>query len=79
MIVLKGLKGKPVAAPCTGHQSSQAPYCQWRDQFLADAPKAFEVHEQSQREARLARENARLKPLVGGPTLGRNKSDGALG
>jgi hypothetical protein len=31
--------------------------------------EAFEVHEQSQREARLARENARLKTLVGELTL----------
>jgi hypothetical protein len=65
MIVLEGLKGKPVAALCPEHQISQAPYDQWRDQFLAHASKAFEVHEQSQRDARLARENARLKTLVG--------------
>ena len=55
MIVLEGLKGKPVAELCAEHQISQAQYYQWRDQFLAHAPKAFEVHEQSQREARLAR------------------------
>ena len=69
VIVLEGLKGKPVAELCTEHQISQAQYYQWRDQFLAHAPKAFEVHEQSQREARLARENARLKTLVEELTL----------
>jgi transposase-like protein len=69
MIVLEGLKGKPVAELCNEHQLSQAQYYQWRDQFLAHAAKAFEVHEQSQREARLARENARLKTLVGELTL----------
>ncbi|HSF33132.1 MAG TPA: IS3 family transposase [Candidatus Tectomicrobia bacterium] len=47
----------------------QAQYYQWRDQFLAHAPKASEVHEQSQREARLARENAKFKTLVGELTL----------
>jgi hypothetical protein len=46
---------------------------------LAHAPKAFEVHEQSQREARLARENARLKTLVGELTLELKKSDEVLG
>jgi transposase-like protein len=61
MIVIEGLKGKPGAELCNEHQISQAQYYQWRDQFLAHAPKAFEVHEQRQREARLARENTRLK------------------
>jgi hypothetical protein len=79
MIVIEGLKGKPVAERCTAHQISQAPYDQWRDQFLAHAPKAVEVHEQSQREARLARENARLKTLVGELSLERKKSDEARG
>jgi Transposase len=69
MIGLEGLKGKPVAELCHAHQISQAPYDQWRDQLMAHAPKAFEVHEQSQREARLARENTRLKTLVGALTL----------
>jgi transposase-like protein len=69
MIVIEGLKSKPVAELCTEHQIGQAPYYQWRDQFLAHAPKAFEVHAQSQRAARLARENARLKTFVGELTL----------
>jgi hypothetical protein len=42
-------------------------------------PKAFEVNEQSQREARLARENAWLKTLVGELTLELKKSDEVLG
>jgi transposase-like protein len=79
MIVIEGLKGKPVAELCTKHQISQAQYYQWRDQFLAHAPKAFEVHEQSQRAARLAREHARLKTLVGELTLELKKSDEVLG
>jgi transposase-like protein len=79
MIVLEGLKGKPVAELCNEHQLSQAQYYQWRDQFLAHAAKAFEVHEQSQREARLTQENARLKTLVGELTLELKKSDEAFG
>jgi transposase len=79
MIVLKGLKGKPVAELCAEHQLSQAQYYQWRDQFLAHAPKAFEVHQQSQCEARLARENARLKTLVGELAWELKKSDEVLG
>jgi transposase-like protein len=41
MIVLEGLKGKPVAELCTEHQISQAQCDQWRAQFLAHAPKAL--------------------------------------
>jgi transposase-like protein len=65
MIMLEGLKGKPVAELCNEHQISQARYYQWRDQFLAHAAKDFEVHHDHQKEARLERENARLKTLVG--------------
>jgi transposase-like protein len=79
MIVLEGLKGKPVAELCHEHQISQAQYDQWRAPFLVHAAKAFEVHEQSQREARLARENARFKTLVGELTLELKKSDEVLG
>jgi transposase-like protein len=79
MIVLEGLKGKPVAELCNEQQISQAQYYQWRDQFLAHAAKAFEVHEQSQREARLMKENARLKTLVGELTLELKKSDEMFG
>ena len=79
MIVLKGLKGKPVAELCHEHQISQAQSYQWRDQFLAHAGQAFEVHEHSQREARLVRENVRLKAFVGELTLELNKSDELLG
>jgi hypothetical protein len=68
-----------VAELCAEPQISQAQYYQWSDQFLANAPKAFEVHEQSQREARLARENTRLKTLVGELTLELKKSDEVLG
>jgi hypothetical protein len=70
MIVLEGLKGESVVELCTEHQISQAQDSQWREQLLAHAAKAFEVQEQSQREARLARESTRLKTLVGELTLG---------
>jgi hypothetical protein len=47
------------------HQINQSPYDQWRDQFLANASTAFEVHQDAQKDARLARENAQVKTLVG--------------
>lgn len=75
LIVLQGLKGKPIAELCSEHQISQAQYYQWRDQFLANASKAFESHQQSQKEQHLERENARLKNLVGELTLELKKND----
>jgi transposase-like protein len=75
VIGLQGLKGKAVAELCTEHQISQAQYYQWRDQFLAHAGQAFDVHQQSQRETWLQQENARLKQLVGELTLEFKKSD----
>jgi transposase-like protein len=78
-IVIEGLKGKPVAEICTEHQISQSQYYQWRDQFLAHAAKAFESHQSTKKEARLERENIRLKLLVRAHTCERNKSDARLG
>jgi transposase-like protein len=79
MIVLEGLKGKPVAEVCTEYQISQSQYYQWRDQFLAHAANAFEVHQHTRKEARLEQENARLKTLVGELLLELKKSDELLG
>jgi transposase-like protein len=79
MIGLESLKGKPVAERCTEHQISQAQYDQWRDQFLAHASSACEVHQDHQKEAHLERENARLNALVGELLLALKKSEEGLG
>jgi transposase-like protein len=79
MIVLEGLKGKPVAEVCTEHQISQSQYYQWRDQCLAHAAQALEVQQHTRKEARLEQENARLKNLVGELLLELKKSDELLG
>jgi transposase len=79
LIVLEGLKGKPVVEIGTANQISQSQSYQWRDQFLANAARAFEAHQYTRKEAPLEQENARLKKLVGELTLERNKSDELLG
>ena len=79
IIVVEGLKGKPVAELCTEHQINQSQYYQWRDRFLAHAANALEVHQHTRKEARLEQENARLKTLVGELLLQCNKSDELLG
>ena len=58
-----------MAVICSEYRISQAQYDQWRDQFLANAPKTFEVAQQTEREARLHHESARLKKLVGELTV----------
>ena len=65
MILLEGLKGKPVAEICPEHQISQSLYYQGRGPFLSHAATAFEAPPRTRKEARLAQENARLKQLVG--------------
>jgi transposase-like protein len=79
LIVLEGLKGKPVAKLCTEHRISQSQYYQWGDQFLANAAQAFEAHQHTRKEAHLEQENARLKQLVGELTFELKKSDERLG
>jgi transposase-like protein len=78
LIVLEGLKGKPVAEICPEHQLSQSLYDQWRDQFLVKAAKACDDPQRARQEARLEPENVRLKPLVGDLTCEVNKSDERL-
>jgi hypothetical protein len=52
MIVIQGRQGQPVAAICHAHHISQSQYYQGRDQCLAHADKAFDVHQQRHKEAR---------------------------
>jgi len=78
MIVIEGLKGQPVAAMCPAQQIRQSLYYQWRDQLLSHAATAFEAPQRTRTEARLAQENARLKPLVGELTVAFTKSDALL-
>lgn len=75
MIVLEGLKGRPIAELCNAHQISQAQYYQWRDQFLAHAGRAFETQTHDQRMKHLQRENAHLKGVIGELTVELKKND----
>ena len=75
----RGAEGRPIGELCAEHEISQAQYYQWRDQFLANAAKAFEPAGAPQRQGRLERENARLKTLVGELALELKKSEEILG
>ena len=67
IIVLQGIKGRPVADICTEHQISQAQYYQWRDQFMKKVPAVFMNTER--RQATLERENNQLKKMIGELTV----------
>jgi len=73
LIVLEGLKGKPVADLCLEHQISQTQYYQWRDQFLANAARAFV--DVDKKELLLNRENARLRKIIGDLTVELKKTE----
>ena len=73
MIVVQGLKGKPVAEICLEHQISQTQYYQWRDHFLAKAQEVFA--DKDKKGERLTRENARLRKIIGDLTVELKKSD----
>ncbi len=75
LIVLEGLRGRPVAELCNEHGIAQSQYYQWRDQFMGNAAHAFETAGDQQRQGRLERKNARLKTLVGELTLELKKGD----
>jgi hypothetical protein len=79
MIGLQGLQGKPVTERCTAHQRSPSLYDPWRDHGLAHATTACEGQQQSQQEARFAREHANLNTLGGELTLEVKNSAEVLG
>jgi transposase len=67
MIVLQGLKGKPLAELCAEHQITQTQYYQWRDQFLSNMHQVFMTDDR--KEKALTRENIRLKKIIGDLTI----------
>ena len=77
MVVLQGLKGKPVGEICLEHQISQTQYYQWRDYFLANRHQVFTGQEK--KGELLTRENVRLREIIGDLTVELKKSDEWLG
>lgn len=75
VVVLEGLKGRSVADICAHYQISQSMYYKWRDQFMANAGKAFAIGQMTRNEERLIKENQRLKGVIGELTLELKKND----
>ena len=77
-IVMEGLRGRPVAEICNDYEIAQTQYYKWRDQFLSNGEKAFEVAQATSNEVRLQNQNQKLKAMVGELTMELKKSDELL-
>ena len=74
-IARQGIKGRAVSEICNEFQIGQSQYYLWRDQFLQNAGKVFEMPQKAQQQTRLMRENEKLKAMVGELHLELKKSD----
>jgi transposase-like protein len=74
MVVLAGIKGKPVSEICNEYQIQQSMYYRWRDQFMGNMPRIFS-DEGNNREKELLKENSRLKKIIGDLTIELKKSE----
>ena len=77
-IVLEGLSGKPVSDICSQYQISQSQYYQWRDKFLAESYRAFEVEANGSEVARLKAKTQKLQQIIGALTVELKKSEDEL-
>lgn len=77
-VVLEGLRGRAVSEICSQYEIGQNQYYQWRDKFLSEAHRAFEITDHSQREDKLLKENRKLKAMVGELTMELKKTEGEL-
>jgi transposase-like protein len=73
LVVIQGLRGKPVGEICLEHQISQTQYYLWRDQFLANASQVFDDSEKKAES--LAKENANLRKIIGDLTVELKKTE----
>jgi transposase-like protein len=76
LIVMEGIKGKPVNEICSEHQLSQSQYYRWRDEFLANIHQVFD--DVDKKDARLIKENKRLKQIIGDLTVELKKTEELL-
>ena len=74
-IVLLGLGGRNIAQICNEYQINPSTYYLWRDQFLKNSHKIFEMNKTQVTELRLKEENKKLKQAVGELTLELKKND----
>jgi transposase-like protein len=77
LIVLEGLKSKNISQLCNQHQISQTQYYKWRDKFLENGFKAFDVNADKEKE-RLKSKVKKLNSIIGSLTVELKKNDEEL-
>jgi transposase-like protein len=75
LIVMEGIKGKPVNEICNEHQLSQSQYYRWRDEFFANIHQVFDS---TKNDERLIKENNKLKQIIGDLTVELKKTEELL-
>ena len=68
-VVLEGLSGLSISEVCNKYQISQNQYYLWRDKFLTESYRAFEVNGKSNREDRLKQRITHLEQTLGAVTF----------
>jgi transposase-like protein len=75
-VVLEYLQTQKTAEICTKYEIHQNQLYTWRDEFLKNAHRAFEVNGDTRREQSLAKEIKELKTIIGDLTVELKKNDG---
>lgn len=76
--VLSYIKGVKLEDICNEYGIVRSTFYKWRDQFLSNGEKAFEINHLSKAEQKLRRENSRLKQIVAEQSLELKKNDDEL-
>jgi len=74
-VVLDGLSGRPVSEICREYQVGQNQYYRWRDQFLAQAHRAFESKGSGDEVLRLKVKTRQLQQIIGQLTVELKRSE----
>lgn len=77
-IVLEGLSGRSVSEICTEYGIGQTQYYRWRDKFLSQAHRAFDVEKDGSEVQRLKKKAARYQQIIGALTVELKKSEDEL-
>lgn len=74
-VVLEFMEGQSAAEVCTKYGIHQNQLYKWKEDFLEQAHRVFELPKSSQKEQRLVEENRRLKSVIGELTVELKKTE----
>lgn len=77
-IVLEYLRTQNTAEICTKYEIHQSQLYRWRDEFINNAHKAFEVNGLAKKEGKLSQEIKELKSIIGELTFELKKTEKEL-